>query len=90
MHPIIQTLCGQVLLVYGGAGMTAIDCMATYANTPTTMALLLPEVAAQCAAFKRIYLELQEKHGDDFKYLRLIDPNELQPLNISNFPDLNT
>ena len=79
----------QLRMVAEFSGMSAIKQMHTYTTNPTNLAIVVSTaVLDEAESFKDLYQEILERSGDDFPFLRLLNPAALLPLSASNYPDL--
>ena len=78
----------QLRLVAEYSRLSAIKQMHSYATNPTNLAIVVSTaVLDEAESFKNQYQEILERSGDEFPFLRLLNPAALLPLSAS-FPDL--
>ena len=83
-----EAVFSQCKLVVRGSKLTSIETMNSFANNPTSMAITVPGVLAECLGFVQVYNAVKDLFQDDdaFRFGRVIHPEVFEPLELKNSP----
>ncbi|APG78641.1 putative nucleoprotein [Beihai rhabdo-like virus 4] len=88
LKPVHKGLLQQMRLIYSGVAMARIMQMEKWAQLFDCRAHYCNIVVSEIISFLSIVKALRKKFGEDFNFLRIDRPKELEPLSSRKFPHL--